>query len=114
MRVIFLGFLKVVPIRDLDPRITKEKIQHYSKAVVKRREVLSKKGVLRNFAKFTGKQLYQSLFLNKVAGLRPAILFKNRLWRSFFLVNFAKFSRAPFFYRTSTVAASDYLPKRCT
>ena len=30
-----------------------------------------KKGVLRNFAKFTGKHLCQSLFFNKVAGLRP-------------------------------------------
>ena len=31
----------------------------------------SHRGVLRNFAKFTGKHLCQSLFLNKVAGLRP-------------------------------------------
>ena len=30
-----------------------------------------KKGVLRNFTKFTGKQLLQKLFFNKVAGLRP-------------------------------------------
>ena len=30
-----------------------------------------RKGVLRNFAKFTGKHLCQSLFFNKVAGLRP-------------------------------------------
>ena len=30
-----------------------------------------KKDVLKNFANFTGKQLYQSLFLNKIAGLRP-------------------------------------------
>ena len=81
----------------MNTRITKEKIQHYSKAVVKRREVLSKKGVLRNFAKLPGKHLYQSLFLNKVAGLRPAILLKNRLRRSFFPVNFAKFSRTRFF-----------------
>ena len=29
-----------------------------------------KKGVHRNFAKFTGKDLCQRLFLNKVAGLR--------------------------------------------
>ena len=29
-----------------------------------------KEGVLENFAKFTGKHLCQSLFLNKVAGLR--------------------------------------------
>ena len=31
------------------------------------------KGVLINFAKFTGKHLRQSLFLNKVAGLKPMI-----------------------------------------
>ena len=37
-----------------------------------RPEVFCKKGVLRNFAKFTGKHLRQSLFFNKVAGLRPA------------------------------------------
>ena len=36
-------------------------------------EVFCKKGVLRSFAKFTGKHLYHSLFFNKVAaGLRPA------------------------------------------
>ena len=31
-------------------------------------DVFCKKGVLRNFAKFTGKHLCQSLFFNKVAG----------------------------------------------
>ena len=45
-----------------------------------------RKGVLRNFAKFTGKHLCQSLFLNKVAGL----------WHRCFPVNFAKFLRTPF------------------
>ena len=34
-----------------------------------RPEVLCQKGVLRNFAKFTGKHLCQSLFFDKVAGL---------------------------------------------
>ena len=29
-----------------------------------------RKGVLRDFANFAGKHLYQSLFFNKVAGLR--------------------------------------------
>ena len=43
-----------------------------------------KKGVLENFAKFTGKHLYQSLFFNKVSGLIH------------FPVNFAKFLRTPF------------------
>ena len=33
-----------------------------------RPEVFCKKGVLRNFAKLTGKHLYQSLFFNEVAG----------------------------------------------
>ena len=36
-------------------------------------EILFKKGVLRNFAKFTGKHLCQSLFFNKIAGLRPIL-----------------------------------------
>ena len=44
-----------------------------------RPEVLSKKGVLRNFAKFTEKHLCRSLFFNKVAGLRLATLLKKRL-----------------------------------
>ena len=39
-------------------------------------------GVLKNFAKFTGKLLCQSLFFNKVAGLMAATLLKNRLWNS--------------------------------
>ena len=51
------------------------------------------KGVLRNFAKFSGKHLCQSLSFNKVAGLRPASLLKKTLWRRCFPVNFAKFLR---------------------
>ena len=42
------------------------------------------KGVLRNFAKFTGKHLCQSLFFDKVAG-----------------------GKSTFFYRTPPVAASE-------
>ena len=49
------------------------------------------KGVSKNFAKFTGKHLCQSPFLNKAASLRPAMLLKKRLWRRYFPVNFAKF-----------------------
>ena len=54
-----------------------------------------KKGVLRNFAKFTGKHLCLRLFFNKVAGLRPATL-KKSLWHRCFPVNFAKFLGTPF------------------
>ena len=39
--------------------------------------VLHKNGVLKNFAKLTGKHLYQSFFFNKVAGLRQATLSKR-------------------------------------
>ena len=35
-----------------------------------------RKGVLKNFAKLTGKHLCQSLFFNKVVGLRPANFIK--------------------------------------
>ena len=42
-------------------------------------EVLCKKVALRNFPKFTGKRLCQSLFFIKVAGLRLAVLLKKRL-----------------------------------
>ena len=55
-----------------------------------------KKGILRNFTKFTGKYLCQSLFFNKVAGLSPATLLKKRLWHRCFRVNFARFTRTPF------------------
>ena len=52
-------------------------------------KVFFKKGVLRNFAKLTGKHLCQRFFFNKVAGLRC------------FPVNFAKFLRTPFLQNTS-------------
>ena len=60
-------------------------------------DVFCKKGILRNFTKFTGKHLCQSLFFNKVAGLRPATLLKKRLWHRCFPANFVKFLRTPFF-----------------
>ena len=43
------------------------------------RKKQSPRDVLRNFTKFTGKHLCQSLFFNKVAGLRNAALLKKRL-----------------------------------
>ena len=54
-------------------------------------KVFCEKGVLRNFAKFTGNQPCQGLFFNK------EILLKKILWHSCFPVNFAKFLRTPFF-----------------
>ena len=54
-------------------------------------ELFFKKGVLRNFAKFTGKHLCLSLFFDKVTGLRSATLLKERLWHRCFPMNFANF-----------------------
>ena len=60
-----------------------------------------RKGVLRNFVKFTGKHLCQSLLFNKVAGLRPATLLKKKLWHRCFPINFVKFLRTAFLRNTS-------------
>ena len=59
-----------------------------------------RKVVLGNFTKFTGKHLFQSIFFNKVAGLRPATLLKKRLWHRCFPVNFVEFLRTPFLQNT--------------
>ena len=67
-----------------------------------RPEMFCKKGILRNFPKFSGKHLCQGLFFNKVAGLRPGTLLKKRLWHRCFAVNFAKFLRIPFLQNTSS------------
>ena len=40
-------------------------------------EVFCKKGVLKNFAKFTGKHLHRRHFLNKVAAWKPENLSKG-------------------------------------
>ena len=61
-------------------------------------ELFFQKGILRNFTKLTGKYLCQSLFFNKVAGLR---LLKKRLWHRCFPVNFIKFLRTPFLQNIS-------------
>ena len=61
-------------------------------------EALCKRGVLRNFTKFTGKHLCQRLFLNKVADL---VAF---LW---ILRNFYKH----FFYGAPPVVASNIFPR---
>ena len=69
-----------------------------------RPEVFCKKDFLRNFTKLTGKHLCQSLFFNKVAGLRPTTLLK-RDSNTCFPVNFVKFLRIPL------VAASEFFEK---
>ena len=57
------------------------------------KQTFFKKGVLKNFAIFTGKHLRWSFLFNKVAGLG-------------FSCEYCEILRTSFFYRTSPVAAS--------
>ena len=70
-----------------------------------RPEVFCKKGVLKKFAKFSGKHLCQSLFFNKVAGGACNFIKKETL-AQVFSCEFCKISKNTFFYRTPPVAAS--------
>ena len=56
-----------------------------------------KKGILKNFTKFTGKHQRQSLFSNSVGGLRLATLLKKRVWHSCFPMNLANFQEHRFY-----------------
>ena len=69
-------------------------------------EVFCTKGILRNFANFTGKHLCQSLFVNEVAGLRPATLLKKGSGKGVFLWNLRNF-KEHLLCRTPLVAASE-------
>ena len=55
----------------------KKVMQTNSEAVGQRCSV--EKSVLKNFSKFTGKHMCQSIFFNKVASLSPATLLKKSL-----------------------------------
>ena len=62
-----------------------------------------KKSVFRNFAKFTGKHLRQSLFLNKVLAY---IFIEKSTLAQVFSCEFCEISKNTFSYRTPLVAAS--------
>ena len=73
-----------------------------------RPEVFCKKGALKNFTTFTGKYLCQSLFFNKVAGLRPATLLK-RVPGTGVSRKFCEIFKNTYFCRTPPVAAFEIL-----
>ena len=62
---------------------------------IRRPDVFCKKGVFSNFSKFTGKNLCQSLYFNKVAGLQVLSC------------EICEISKNTFSYRTPPVAASE-------
>ena len=67
-----------------------------------------KKGVLKNFAKFKGKHLCQSLFFNEVAGLAWNFIRKEIL-AQVFSCEFCEISKNNFSYRTPLVAPSIFV-----
>ena len=82
-----------------------------SEAVVRRCSV--KKGVRRNFTKFTGKHLCQRLFFNKVAGLCNFI--KKESLAQVFSSEYCEISRSTFLAEHLWTTASEYttLAKCC-
>ena len=64
--------------------------------------MLYKKGVLKNFTKFTRKHMHWSLFFNKVVGLRPATLLKKENRTQIFCCELCEIFQNTFF--------TEYLP----
>ena len=93
-RNFFLQLFQMKYFHLLGTRLLEEFVSEaYSESWKSNRpEVFCKKGVLRNFSKFTGKHLCLSLFFNKVAGLRQ----KETLAQVFFC-EFCKISQNTFF-----------------
>ena len=63
-----------------------------------------RKGVLRNIAKFLGKELCQSLFFEKVSGLSLQLYLKKETLAQVFSCEFCKISKNSFSYRTLLAA----------
>ena len=79
-----------------------------SEGTSSRSEVLCKKGVLTNFAKFTGKRLCQSLLFNKVADLRSEAcnyIKKETQVAQVFPYGLCEISKNTFLHRTHLVVA---------
>ena len=66
-----------------------------------RPEVFGKKGVLKNFAKFTGKHLRSE----------ASNFMKKETLEQVFSREFCEISKSTFYYRTRLVAASGFFPK---
>ena len=80
-----------------------------------RPQVFCKKGIFKNFVKFAGKHLRQSLFFNKIADLRPATLVKKRPWYrvQVYSCKFCEIFKSTFFKRTHSVVGSVFSNISC-
>ena len=74
-----------------------------------------KKDFFKNFAKFTEKHLRRSLYFDKVAGLRPVTLSKQRPRQTYYPVSFATFlTRHEIFTEHFSETASGLITKEKT
>ena len=89
-----------------DVSISKRYLWNYRSS---RPEVFCKKDVLRNFTKFTRKPLFQSLFFNKVAGLRSQAcnFIKKETLAQMCTCKFCEISKNTFLQRTPLMATSE-------
>ena len=94
-----------VPLKTIEKLYSGFLMFSRSKDRRSRLEVFYKKGVLRNFAKFTRKHLRQSLFLIKLQAEACNFIKKETLTQVF-SCKFCKISKTTFSYRTALVAAS--------
>ena len=69
-----------------------------------------RKGVFRNFAKFTGKHLFQSLYFNNVASLN---FIKIEILAQVFSCDFCEISKKSFFTEPIWATASVNLKENC-
>ena len=81
-------------------QLSRQNFKVFGKVQKQPPDVLYDIGVLKIFAKLTGKHLRQSLFFNKIAGLRPATLLKKRFWHMF-SCEFCQIFKKTFFKITS-------------
>ena len=91
---------KIVRFVHFSNTIRFEKIHKtslWNETVRQIKERFCKKGVLRNFTKFTWKYLCWSLFFNKIAGLRPKTLLKRDSNTVVFRWILCSVLRTPFF-----------------
>ena len=92
-------FVKIVISKETNPLLRRFRSSH--------RRCSVKKGALRNFAKLTGKDLCQSLFFNKVAGLWLVTLLKKETLEQAFLCEFCEISKNIFSTEHLQTTASD-------
>ena len=86
---VFRGYTKATPrcngLMFFDNFIDSVRgLDYYASNRSSHRRCSVRKGVLRNFAKFTGKHLCQSLFFNKVAGTSVFLWILRNFWEHFF------------------------------